>query len=103
MQGKKITRVACGSAHTLAWSTDKPLSSSRVPSKVPMEYDLLRDFSPNLLRNRLVLLHHASDLLCPIVSMFQLNGEISLNSLRSILVYSTKEATFRKVTNYTRN
>ncbi|CAH1402584.1 unnamed protein product [Nezara viridula] len=97
LQGKKITRVACGSAHTLAWSTDKPLSSSRVPSKVPMEYDLLKDFSPNLLRNRLVLLHHASDLLCPIVSMLPLNGEISLNSLRSILVYSTKEATFRKV------
>lgn len=97
LQGKKITRVACGSAHTLAWSTDKPLSSSRVPAKVPMEYDLLRDFPPSLLRNRLVLLHHASDLLCPIVSMFPLNGEISLNSLRSILVYSTKEATFRKV------
>ncbi|CAB0009589.1 unnamed protein product [Nesidiocoris tenuis] len=97
LQGKKITRVACGSAHTLAWSTDKPLSSSRVPSKVPMEYDLLRDFPPSLLRNRLVLLHHASDLLCPIVSMLPLNGEISLNSLRSILVYGTKEATFRKV------
>ncbi|XP_073987726.1 E3 ubiquitin-protein ligase HERC2 isoform X1 [Rhodnius prolixus] len=97
LQGKKITRVACGSAHTLAWSTDKPLSSSRVPTKVPMEYDLLRDFSPSLLRNRLVLLHHASDLLCPIVSMLPLNGEVSLNSLRSILVYTTKEATFRKV------
>uniref|UniRef100_A0A0A9VNP3 HECT-type E3 ubiquitin transferase n=2 Tax=Lygus hesperus TaxID=30085 RepID=A0A0A9VNP3_LYGHE len=97
LQGKKITRVACGSAHTLAWSTDKPLSSSRVPSKVPMEYDLLRDFPPSLLRNRLVLLHHASDLLCPIVSMLPLNGEISLNTLRSILVYGTKEATFRKV------
>ncbi|XP_014251481.1 E3 ubiquitin-protein ligase HERC2 isoform X1 [Cimex lectularius] len=97
LQGKKITRVACGSAHTLAWCTDKPLSSSRVPSKVPMEYDLLRDFPTPVLRNRLVLLHHASDLLCPIVTMLPLNGEISLNSLRSILVYATKETTFRKV------
>jgi hypothetical protein len=96
-QGKKITRVACGSAHTLAWSTDKPLSSSRVPSRVPLEYDVLRDIPPLLLRNRLVLLHHASDLICPVVSMLPLNGNISLNSLRSILVYSTKEATFRKV------
>ncbi|KAL1138806.1 hypothetical protein AAG570_008868, partial [Ranatra chinensis] len=101
LQGKKITRVACGSAHTLAWSTDKPLSSSRVPSRVPLEYDLLRELPPLLLRNRLVLLHHASDLICPIVTMLPLNGDISLNSLRSILVYSTKEAAFRKVVHST--
>ncbi|XP_075228227.1 E3 ubiquitin-protein ligase HERC2 isoform X3 [Lycorma delicatula] len=96
LQGKKITRVACGSAHTLAWSTDKPLSS-RLPLRVPLEYDVLRELPPTLLRSRLVLLHHFSDLLCPVVTMFPLTGDVSLDSLRGTLVYATKEATFRKV------
>lgn len=38
VQGKKIGRVGCGSAHSLAWSTDKPLSSSRVPTQVCLMY-----------------------------------------------------------------
>ncbi|KAJ8297784.1 hypothetical protein KUTeg_024315 [Tegillarca granosa] len=29
LQGKKINRVACGSAHSLAWSTNKPVKRSR--------------------------------------------------------------------------
>ena len=33
-QGKKINRVACGSAHTLAWSTNKPVATSKMPSTV---------------------------------------------------------------------
>ncbi|XP_054270101.1 E3 ubiquitin-protein ligase HERC2 isoform X2 [Macrosteles quadrilineatus] len=96
LQGKKMTRVACGSAHTLAWSTDKPFAST-VPTKVPMEYDLLKELSPSLIRNRLVLLLHFSDLLCPNVSMFPLTGDVSLDSLRGFLVYMVKEITFRKV------
>lgn len=34
MQGKKINRVACGSAHTLAWSTNKPVATSKLPAAV---------------------------------------------------------------------
>ena len=33
-QGKKINRVACGSAHTLAWSTNKPVATGKMPSSV---------------------------------------------------------------------
>lgn len=91
-----MTRVACGSAHTLAWSTDKPFAS-KVPTCVPMEYDLLKELPPALIRNRLMLLLHFSDLLCPSVSMFPLMGDVSLDSLRGFLVYMVKEITFRKV------
>lgn len=103
LQGKKITRVACGSAHTLAWSTSKPVSTGRMPTAIPMEYDLVRDIPIMTLRNRLVLLHHFSELVCPLVAMFPL-GELHssshttrLDQLRGILVSSAKEATFRKV------
>ena len=34
LQGKKINRVACGSAHTLAWSTNKPVATSKLPASV---------------------------------------------------------------------
>lgn len=91
-----MTRVACGSAHTLAWSTDKPFASS-VPSHVPLEYDLLRELPPTVIHNRLVLLLHFSDLLCPAVSMIPLTGDVSLHTLRGYLVYMVKEITFRKV------
>ena len=30
----------------------------RLPTCVPLEYDLLKEFQPAVLRNRLVLLHH---------------------------------------------
>ena len=53
-QGKKINRVACGSAHTLAWSTNRAVSTGRLPSQVPMEYDLLKEIPLHSLRNRLV-------------------------------------------------
>lgn len=68
-----------------------------MPMEVPLEYDLLRDLPIPLLRNRLVLLHYFSDLLSPIVSMLPLNGDISLDKLRCLLVYSAKESIFRKV------
>ncbi|XP_068082847.1 E3 ubiquitin-protein ligase HERC2 [Anabrus simplex] len=97
LQSKKITQVACGSAHTLAWSTNKPVSASRLPPGTPLEYDLVRDLPLQTLRNRLVLLHHFSELFCPSVAMFPVDGEGSLDKLRGILVSSTKETTFRKV------
>lgn len=34
LQGRKVNRVACGSAHTLAWSTSKPASAGKLPSQV---------------------------------------------------------------------
>ncbi|KAK3907967.1 E3 ubiquitin-protein ligase HERC2 [Frankliniella fusca] len=119
LQGKKITRVACGSAHTLAWSLAQPggkddMSASgsgsastssgpqsRLPQSAPLEYDLVRDFPMSTLRDRLLLLHHFSELLCPGVAMFPvqqaLQGDVSLSQLRASLVYSIKEAAFRKV------
>ncbi|XP_017887257.1 E3 ubiquitin-protein ligase HERC2 [Ceratina calcarata] len=96
LQGKKITRVACGSAHTLAWSTMKA-TQSRMPATTPMEYDLVKDLPFPVLHNRLVLLHHFAELLCPCLPMFPITGPISLSKLAPILVYTIKEATFRKV------
>ncbi|RXG68740.1 E3 ubiquitin-protein ligase HERC2 [Armadillidium vulgare] len=102
--GKKINRVACGSAHTLAWSTNRAVSTGRLPSSVPMEYDLLKEIPLPGLRNRLVLLHHFSDLLCQSISMFDLNGDLeekntepSVDKLREVIVSSAKENAFKKV------
>ncbi|MPD02450.1 E3 ubiquitin-protein ligase HERC2 [Portunus trituberculatus] len=104
-QAKKINRVACGSAHTLAWSTSRAVSTGRLPSQVPIEYDLLKEVPLPTLRNRLVLLHHFSDLVCQSISMFDLcsppeddEGEAAVVSrLRAILVSSAKETAFKKV------
>ena len=41
LQGKKINRVACGSAHTLAWSTSKPSNGGKLPGQVTGRYDYL--------------------------------------------------------------
>ncbi|XP_011141461.1 E3 ubiquitin-protein ligase HERC2 [Harpegnathos saltator] len=96
LQGKKITRVACGSAHTLAWSTAKA-TQSRMPASAPMEYDLVKEIPFSVLRNRLVLLHHFAELLCPALAMFPTTGPTGLDKLGPMLVYTIKEATFRKV------
>lgn len=95
LQGKNITRVACGSAHTLAWSTTKATHS--LPAATPMEYDLVKDLPFSALHNRLVLLHHFAELLCPTLAMFPTSGGVALNKLAPMLVYTIKEATFRKV------
>ncbi|CAG9815802.1 unnamed protein product [Phaedon cochleariae] len=95
---KKITNVACGSAHTLAWSTSSASSAcARLPAVAPLEYDLLQDIPSMILHCRLVLLHHFAESICPCIAMFPITGPDSLHELRSILVYSIKEATFRKV------
>lgn len=105
--GKKINRVACGSAHSLAWSTNKPVNAGKIPTLIPMEYNQLQNISIIVLRNRLVLLHHFSDLFCPSIPMFDLQDKpepeyleentTGLNKLRGILVSSAKETAFRKV------
>ena len=46
-----------------------------------------------VLRNRLVVLHHFSDLFCPLVPLFHL----SALQLRTLVVPAVKEAAFRKV------
>ncbi|XP_076284957.1 E3 ubiquitin-protein ligase HERC2 isoform X1 [Lasioglossum baleicum] len=96
LQGEKITRVACGSAHTVAWSTTKA-TQTKMPAVTPMEYDLVKDLPFSVLHSRLVLLHHFAELLCPCLPMFPITGPLSLSKLAPILVYSIKEATFRKV------
>lgn len=62
-----------------------------------MEYDLLKDIPFSTLHDRLVLLHHFSELLCPTLAMFPMTGNVALNKLAPMVVYNIKEATFRKV------
>ena len=96
--GKKINRVACGSAHSLAWSTNKPVSAGKLPTAIPMEYNHLQSLPITTLRNRIVLLHHFSDLFCPSICMFDLqdhSGEkadvtTGLDRLRGVIVSSAK-------------
>lgn len=129
LQGKKINRVACGSAHTLAWSTSKPTNTGKLPAqvsskggrwavcsvppppnfleltgpsgplKVPMEYNHLQEISIMALRNRLLLLHHISELFCPCIPMFDLEGRlgqtghgpsVGFDTLRGILISQGK-------------
>ncbi|XP_012867362.1 PREDICTED: E3 ubiquitin-protein ligase HERC2 [Dipodomys ordii] len=106
LQGKKVNRVACGSAHTLAWSTSKPASAGKLPAQVPMEYNHLQEIPIISLRNRLLLLHHISELFCPCIPMFDLEGSldetglgpsVGFDTLRGILISQGKEAAFRKV------
>ncbi|KAG2456459.1 HERC2 ligase, partial [Polypterus senegalus] len=106
LQGKKINRVACGSAHTLAWSTSKPANAGKLPTQVPMEYNHLQEIPVIALRNRLLLLHHISELFCPCIPMFDLEGRlgetgqgpsVGFDTLRGILISQGKEAAFRKV------
>ncbi|XP_072258440.1 E3 ubiquitin-protein ligase HERC2 [Pyxicephalus adspersus] len=106
LQGKKINRVACGSAHTLAWSTSKPANAGKLPTQVPMEYNHLQEIAIIGLRNRLLLLHHISELFCPCIPMFDLEGRldetghgpsVGFDTLRGILISQGKEAAFRKV------
>jgi len=45
--GKKINRVACGSAHSVSWSTNKHSTSGRLPMQIPLEYNQLQVLSPS--------------------------------------------------------
>ncbi len=118
LQDKNINRVACGSAHTVAWSTCKApatptAASSKLPQAVPLQYDLLKDVPITVLRNRLLLLHYFAEILCPVLPLLPLakpdevlhgpvasEGVLSTDQdkLRVVLLASAKEAAFRKVT-----
>lgn len=97
LQGRHIMKVTCGSAHTLALSTSQMNEGIRPPPSPPLEYDLVRDLPPEALHARLVLLHHFSELLCPCLAMLPISGTISLSALKDVLVFSIKDAAFRKV------
>ncbi|XP_055844671.1 probable E3 ubiquitin-protein ligase HERC2 isoform X2 [Episyrphus balteatus] len=97
LQGKHIVKVTCGSAHTLALSTSQLTERVRPPPNPPLEYDLVRDLPAEALHARLVLLHHFSELVCPCLAMLPISGELSLGALKDVLVYTIKEAAFRKV------
>lgn len=97
LQGKHIIKVTCGSAHTLALSTSQMHECVRPPPNPPLEYDFVRDLPPDALHSRLILLHHFSELVCPCLAMLPITGDLSLGALKDLLVYSIKEASFRKV------
>lgn len=67
--------------------------------KVPMEYNHLQEISIMALRNRLLLLHHISELFCPCIPMFDLEGRlgqtghgpsVGFDTLRGILISQGK-------------
>ena len=98
-KGKKINKVACGSAHSLSWSTNKPVNAGRLPLAIPMEYNHLQNVPISTLRNRMVLLHHFSDLFCPSIPMIDLSQSVckvehrhsaKVDVLRGVLVSSAK-------------
>lgn len=97
LQGKYVVKVTCGSAHTLALSTSQIHDAMRSPPNPPLEYDFVRDLPPDSLYARLILLHHFSELMCPCFTLLPIDGDVSLAALKDVLVYSIKEAAFRKV------
>lgn len=97
LQGKYVVKVTCGSAHTLALSTSQIHDAMRSPPSPPLEYDFVRDLPPESLYARLILLHHFSELMCPCFTLLPIDGDVSLSALKDVLVYSIKEAAFRKV------
>lgn len=46
LHGKRIIKVSCGSAHTIALSTSEASDNSRPPPITPLEYDFIRDLPP---------------------------------------------------------
>ncbi|XP_063677273.1 E3 ubiquitin-protein ligase HERC2-like isoform X2 [Bolinopsis microptera] len=101
LQGKRINRIACGSAHAIAWSTLEQSASTKQPDNIPPEYPLLLDTPIENLRNRLILLHSFSEIFSCALRMFSLEatsqGHKVTCSLRHTLVMSHKETAFKKV------
>ena len=67
--------------------------------QVPMEYNHLQEIPIIALRNRLLLLHHISELFCPCIPMFDLEGSldetglgpaVGFDTLRGILISQGK-------------
>uniref|UniRef100_A0A8C0GP25 E3 ubiquitin-protein ligase HERC2 n=1 Tax=Chelonoidis abingdonii TaxID=106734 RepID=A0A8C0GP25_CHEAB len=90
LQGKKVIAIATGSLHCVCCTED---------GIVPMEYNHLQEIPIIALRNRLLLLHHISELFCPCIPMFDLEGHldetgqgpsIGFDTLRGILISQGK-------------
>ena len=90
----------CGYAHSLAWSTNRLVNAGQLPVNIPMEYNHLQAIPTPVLWNRLVLIHHFTDLFCPSIPMFDMDqsreecelcgGLDGPDALRAVLVSSAK-------------
>lgn len=91
--------MSCGSAHSFAWASEEAChTDNSTPTTIPLEYDILQEFSVLELRNRLLLLHHFSTIINQTVLLFMpIRGEISLDAIRPYMVYPVKESIFKKV------
>ncbi len=69
-----VDHVACGSAHSVAWSSVRRKVVCRLPEKVPMEFNHLQAIPMPVLRNRLILLHHFSNMFCKSLNLFGLQS-----------------------------
>lgn len=102
-----IDHVSCGSAHSIAWSSMQRKLVCPLPSKVPVEFNHLQPLSLVTLRNRLILLHHFSNLFCKSLTMFMLQldhsreTDLGYNNLRGIIMSSAKvKYTYRPYIKY---
>lgn len=72
-----IDHVSCGSAHTICWSSVRRKLVCPLPEKIPMEFNHIQTIPIPVLRNRLILLHHFSNLFCKSLSLFSLQSRLS--------------------------
>lgn len=91
--------MSCGSAHSFAWANEEAChTENSTPTTIPLEYDLLQEFSVYELRNRLLMLYHFTTIINQTVLLFMpIHGEISLDAIRPYMVYPVKENIFKRV------
>lgn len=93
--------MACGSAHSVSWSSMQRKLTFPLPSKTPMEFSHLQQIPIQVLRNRLILLQHFSNLFCKSITLFDLQSdhlsghsiqdmELGFDRLRGIILSSSK-------------
>lgn len=94
-----IDHVACGSAHSIAWSSRQRNLTCPLPAKVPMEFSQLQQFPLPVLRDRLILLQHFSNIFSKSITLFDLHHsnelssqdtEVGFDTLRGIIHSSSK-------------
>ncbi|CAG9110153.1 unnamed protein product [Plutella xylostella] len=73
---------------------NKPRPGPRPPPALPLECHLLQEAPQPAYCNRLVLLHHFSELVAPTLPLLSLDGP--LDELRNLMFYNIKETIFRK-------
>ncbi|XP_051786021.1 probable E3 ubiquitin-protein ligase HERC1 isoform X2 [Erpetoichthys calabaricus] len=82
LQGKGIQQISAGRSHSTAWTT--PPQAARVPgvpapmqlglpTAVPPQFNVLKDYSPEVLRRRLRILYQFSDLMYKSWRLLNLN------------------------------